>query len=904
MLQQLNGKTFPALLQYYINCLQQEDIMNITFDIQLEGTKFFSNIIHQEELFHLNRSQIVLQPSEETERFLQTSNLQNKKDKLFYGYPLYVTPLGTVSPLFFTELQYERKDETILFTAVSQKPRLNHHLLIEQKIHPEEIQHIIKKVEEFENFSDALQSLLELLHLHIPPLSQSLDKKSLTVSSKSKIMNKAIFYYGQQTDITHNLLVELRQIQNKSIDDLARTSLYLLLSNERSLPFTSTEQKKLLEVFPMNPSQEQAVHSVLTQPLTVITGPPGTGKSQVVLNIIANAIFQNKTVLFASKNNKAVDVVIEKFNTLFPYKILVRMGHRAHRRKAKIDLENQFREPFSFDIQKHPPQELDRLPYISDKITTVREQMKQRTLITKTIFEIEQHRTDLQKQLPEIFSVLWNHQQLPLINRYHLQKNIESLLDDQKIINKILVKIRPQYYQQKKHGYFLLCSENFPIPLKTYLITFYKENPKKLKLILQWIVICKKIENYTKEIEQLIKKIQLLPTDSLLTEKIRTLQKEKITISLSLLNISQLQKFLQITDDEKAHISKYFLLSEQLENRVGDPQRFRTLLFSQIHTFQEIQHILPAWVVTNLSAKHSFPLKNNLFDLLIIDEASQCDITSALPLFYRAKHLAVIGDPNQLKHISLLPESHDRELAEYHHIEHLFCTFSYTKFSLYDLMEKLLISQGKQPILLNEHYRSHQDIIEFSNEYYYEKKLNIATDTSRLLPDTIIHQRVIWYHIEGETNRSPSPYNDEEANAVVEQILKLVNNNQRCYKKNISIGVVTLFRAQAERISEKIAGSDQCKNMDITIGTAHKFQGDEKDVIFFSPAVSHGVKDGTLYWIRSTKQLVNVAVTRARSLFVVIGDRQVCSNALGPLHDLVTYIKKKEDEYKLQMKIQ
>ena len=65
----------------------------------------------------------------------------------------------------------------------------------------------------------------------------------------------------------------------------------------------------------MNTEQRQAIHRSLTEPLTIITGPPGTGKSQVVTNLLITAAWQKKNILFASKNNKAVDVVETRVNS-------------------------------------------------------------------------------------------------------------------------------------------------------------------------------------------------------------------------------------------------------------------------------------------------------------------------------------------------------------------------------------------------------------------------------------------------------------------------------------------------------------------------------------------------------------------------------------------------------------
>ncbi|MCX6663507.1 MAG: AAA domain-containing protein, partial [Euryarchaeota archaeon] len=251
----------------------------------------------------------------------------------------------------------------------------------------------------------------------------------------------------------------------------------------------------------------------------------------------------------------------------------------------------------------------------------------------------------------------------------------------------------------------------------------------------------------------------------------------------------------------------------------------------------------------------------------------------------------IIGDPHQLKHISLLTETQDRTLAAKHHLaEEWFTDFSYTKHSLYDLAEQILHTNNEQPLLLNEHYRCHPDIVSFSNEYYYGRKLTIATDETRLLQHPSLNKRIVWHQVKGKTVHAKSPYNEEEAEKVVEEILKIL---EIVTPLNASMGIVTLFRAQTEMITEKLNAFQDVYETNITIGTAHKFQGDEKDIIVFSPAVSEGVKPGTLHWIQTTSQLLNVAVTRAKSLFIIVGDQEICTQTAGPLKNLSEYVKTK-----------
>ena len=116
--------------------------------------------------------------------------------------------------------------------------------------------------------------------------------------------------------------------------------------------------------------------------------------------------------------------------------------------------------------------------------------------------------------------------------------------------------------------------------------------------------------------------------------------------------------------------------------------------------------------------------------------------------------------------------------------------------------------------------------------------------------------------------------NGPEAEAVVAEVRKLVVD--RGY--NGAIGVVTPFRAQANRIRTLVHQDRELTHrlaaLRFVVDTVHGFQGDERDVIFFSPVVSVGTNDGTLRFLKNHGNLFNVAITRARSELVVVGDRQ------------------------------
>src|SRR5690606_31320538 len=153
------------------------------------------------------------------------------------------------------------------------------------------------------------------------------------------IYNRAVLMLAERKPYTQGLEFELRDLATLTEEQYKDTALGRLVNNQFGQVDAESVDKTLLEVLPMNLEQRMAVSQALSKPLTIITGPPGTGKSQVVTNLLINAAWQGKKVLFASKNNKAVDVVETRVNTLGPRPLLLRMGSNAYQLKLKEYLQ-------------------------------------------------------------------------------------------------------------------------------------------------------------------------------------------------------------------------------------------------------------------------------------------------------------------------------------------------------------------------------------------------------------------------------------------------------------------------------------------------------------------------------------------------------------------------------------
>ena len=317
-------------------------------------------------------------------------------------------------------------------------------------------------------------------------------------------------------------------------------------------------------------------------------------------------------------------------------------------------------------------------------------------------------------------------------------------------------------------------------------------------------------------------------------------------------------------------------LQAMLDAKGGDPKAARQIAGRYYKLFPNIVDLMPCWAVTSLSAKGKVPFERNFFDLLIVDEASQCDIASILPLLYRAKRAVVIGDPMQLKHIASLTPEKDQRLQTTHRIPESYAAWNYCVNSIFNLA--LSIADKNALTMLRDHHRSHADIIEFSNRFFYKGRLRVATSYDRLKSPGMGDPSVIWTECAGRVRRPANggAVNEVEAQALVQEIRALIDTGYQG-----SIGAVTPFRAQANYIRRIVIQDQQLTDAliraEFLVDTVHRFQGDERDVMFFSPVVSQGVLPGAINFLKSNGNLFNVAITRARARLHVVGDRAAAS---------------------------
>jgi len=722
-----------------------------------------------------------------------------------------------------------------------------------------------------------------------PPLSQ-IDKQG--------IYNRAILITGERSNYTQGLEVELAKLSQFSGDAYQRTALSQWIDHtlriapkdpkdsqdSRETTRKGTEEEKiaqpaLLEVLPMNTEQRESLRKALTEPLTVITGPPGTGKSQVVTNLLINCAWNGQKVLFASKNNKAVDVVEERTNGLGSRPVLMRLGAKELQAKLAQYLLDLLATRATSDDQS----EYDDLLEEHKKLATKFEELEggyNRVLDARnTVDRLEKAACDYREELgPSVFSAIREMSIKAAQTQFNgFQKFFLASLREKQTFP---IRLFWPLLAKGRYSRLTTAGKNVAKLAETLGLRVPGIEPGKLSMP-EWegfidnfgsrLGAAEKIKNYFESLDML----KSLSAFEELADK--------------------QMKLIDRISDNSLRLWQYWIRLRP--NRI--PPEFRTLINSQAAILRmvlesgvdggmlpqnvarkyyglvaKLAELLPCWAVTSLSANKRIPFEPAFFDLLVIDEASQCDIASALPLLFRAKRVVIIGDPNQLQHISSINAALDAQLQQRHNIVEGFASWLYSVNSLFALASGLSSSDDIVP--LKDHHRSHANIIRFSNKHFYRGYLRIATRYDKLRSPINCSSGIRWTEVEGNVKKpfSGGAVNEEEAQKLARELEELVI--RQGYQG--TIGVVTPFRLQANRIREIVTANDNLmralSNSDFLVDVVHKFQGDERDVMFFSPVLSRDMPRGALWFLQNQGNLFNVAITRARAMLHVVGDHK------------------------------
>lgn len=629
------------------------------------------------------------------------------------------------------------------------------------------------------------------------------------VLDSSGLCNAAALFLPSDARFTKGSERDLDAIAQWPEETLTATALGTLLRGDGLVVAPDTVAAPI-SARRLTPNQYAAALDAIQSPLTVIQGPPGTGKSEVILSLMLSMLIDGGSVLFASKNHKALDEVEHRLKGLSP-------GHALLVRARDADGERDTN--FFAELQAVAAGPVRAASASADGCC---DRLRQRG---KALAEAERRSDEAQRLRLELAE---------LTDRLEAGAPVEAVA---------------------------------PVEL-TRLRT----------LIHHFVALLRRTRMATRHPPDLKRKIQSGRSD---LERLVTSSPDEMMSLADEIGAACPQAVAEIALHQ---------LPPTAEERHYLADRLAELKFngadgSDDLTLEDARRVLasrPIWAVSTLSAPSRIPLRPAMFDLVIFDEASQCDIASALPLMARARRAAVVGDPEQLSFIPQLSRLQEHALmdaaglgkAGRHHVAQ----------SINSLFAFARRRPNCRAHFLADQFRSDAAIVDYLNADFYQGALKAAVDDEKLKVPNGYRAGLHWLDVPGRTTRADGGnINQVEAQAVVERVVDMVA--LRGFTG--SVGVLSPFNAQVNRINvlmEPHLEHLKEAGIDLQISTIDKFQGGEKDVIVFSTVLAEGAPASARTFYERDRRRLNVAVSRARALCLVVGDKGYArTSGIGPL---------------------
>lgn len=793
-----------------------------------------------------------------------------------------------ISRVFDLDIEEEFEEESILPDTILEK--YNNVDVIENKYFEEgNFKDIFNKIlyNSEELFLDLYNNLPDFKRIQIERKSKFNYKERML---KGNLSEKVIFYphtFLFVNNVPHQLstyealnnLLHQKPIDNKLLKKLFQN---ILTDEKTNLNFeTDVTNENVVEVLnsyiPLTLSENQniAIAKAWTSELSYIQGPPGTGKSYTIAAIILTALFLNKKVLLVSHKDAAIKVVKKMVDDILGDESILYIGsHDRTKTKEYLNSIIANADSYSSDLFNSGKNfEFLEQQLKKHKSKVIRNNIKYKETYEKlsNLLKIENdfykaHKEFLQKRtrfyeeynIENIKDIKWS------ISEYDENKYTLALKRFHNITQKAKLNRVDVLYKYKFVKHFLKnfqCNKDILFNDPIYAESIFQLNFNFSVLN----IIFKKIDN--KIINQLRKNL------SSTLKELQSLQKDYLRMYYNYCLMSKL-----IGKENRTNRENISSLRKMLHFKRAD------LLKNKIESidFNKVLDILQLWCSELRDLGKVLPMQNEIFDLIIIDEASQVNIAEIIPAFYRGKRYCVVGDKKQLNlnatGVGFAVSKSFEKISYQHTMSKYAGVISYGKAknmnllvsesSILDFVSSETNNFNIPTVSLDEHFRSLPPLASFTNKEFYNDKWKIMTQNGENM-EKICFKRV---KVVGERDKTKKLIR-AEINKIIE-FLHLIRKNELLpdleqflqYKSGevFTFGILAFLTQQVIELRQIIETDfeDLVKKHQIFIATPEEFQGNERDVMFITLGLDTVSRWGKSFYENENR--FNVATSRAK----------------------------------------
>ncbi|WP_290499558.1 DEAD/DEAH box helicase [Kocuria sp. UBA5001] len=657
--------------------------------------------------------------------------------------------------------------------------------------------------------------------------------------------------------------------------------------------------------FPLTPSQRRAVHAFLSGEegdVTAVSGPPGTGKTTMLQAVVANMLTRHAledrdapVIVGTSTNNQAVTNIISSFSSVTR------------------------NDPGTLDLRWLPSAE----GMGSTELRTSEEiQEARKTPEIQETEKAQEPATTGQSEGSGAFEATPLRSlavYCPASSRLR-EARTKYLLEQRNKSETYTVYSDPRYLGRARDTFVARASAHVgsahDLPGIKGWITDALAELEELRLVLvEEMARHGATDRYARLCAEAVSSPHLMSL-------------EKVAGLAACTTLEELDAVLDVTLRYAEfwlavhHYEACWLLTEDF---IPEDERFKNTATVMSTYWPQAAALTPCFVMTAYQVPRYFGLYSRSgeparfdvgrIDLLIVDEAGQVDTPVGLPAFALARRALVVGDEKQLAPVWSIDEDTDREVAESAGIpaetwaqnlrpRGMTCSPHSSLMRAASHASAWSYHDGAPGIFLSEHFRCHPEIIGYCNDLLYNGLLEPKRPASS---SPVEGPAFLFREVPGSQDErsGSSRVNRTEAQCVARWIVANYAyfrdlyttrepDSNRAPGEDELIGVVTPFSAQARLITRELRAAATAEDApadlpsrfaeSITVGTAHRLQGAERPVVLFSAV--YGQNSPRSGFIDSNLELMNVAVSRAKDLFIVFAAANRWGN--GPVFERMT----------------